>query len=54
MDEQKKDENILKDSCVTGTPREIGPAEKVRRENNQYRDSRTNLGKGKPSDIVVD
>jgi hypothetical protein len=53
-DELKKDEGILKDSEVSGKVREIGPAEEVRRKNNHYRDSRTNLGKGKPSEIVVD
>jgi hypothetical protein len=52
--EAKKDEGVLSDSLVTGKVREIGPAEAIRRKNNHYRDSRVNLGKGKPSDIVVD
>jgi hypothetical protein len=55
MDEAKKDKGILKDSEVTGTTRrEIGPAEQIRRANNHARDGRTNLGRGKPSEIVTD
>ena len=54
MSEESKDKGILDDSKVSGKVREIGPAEEVRRANNHYRDSRVNLGKGKPSEIVVD
>ena len=53
MSEESKDKGILNDSKVSGKVREIGPAEEVRRANNHYRDSRTNLGKGKPSDVVI-
>lgn len=54
-DEAKKDKGILDDSLVTGTKkRERGPAEKVRQANNHARDGRTNLGTGKPSDVVTD
>jgi hypothetical protein len=44
----------LADSQVSGTRREIGPAEQIRRANNHYRDSRSNLGKGKPSSVVTE
>jgi len=46
--------SALDDSAVTGTKkREIGPAEAIRRKNNHFRDSRVNLGTGKPSEVVV-
>jgi hypothetical protein len=45
----------LEDSKVDGGKRrDVGPAEKVRRENNAIRDGRTNLGVGKPAEIVID
>jgi hypothetical protein len=47
-------DSTLSDSEVSGKRREIGPAELVRRKNNLgSRDVRTNLGRGKPSDITV-
>jgi hypothetical protein len=53
--EAKKDEGVLNDSAVPVSKRhEVGPAEMIRRKNNAFRDGRTNLGTGKPSDIVVD
>jgi hypothetical protein len=48
-------DSTLEASKVTGTKRrEIGPAEAVRRANNHARDGRTNLGTGKPSEVVTD
>ena len=47
-------DSTLEESKVTGTKkREIGSAEKVRRESNHGRDARVNLGTGKPSGIEV-
>ena len=47
-------DSTLDDSKVTGKPREIGPAEKVRRANNLgARDSKTNLGRGKSATVTV-
>lgn len=44
----------LQDSAVKNSPRrEVGPAEKVRRQNSVCRDNRTNLGQGKPSTITT-
>jgi hypothetical protein len=52
--ESKRSEE-LSDSLVDGAKRrERGPAEKARNKNNSSRDGRTNLGVGKPSNIVVD
>jgi hypothetical protein len=50
---KKKKKVTLEDSVVTSFKAEVGPAEKVRRQNAQTRDRRTNLGKGKPSTVVV-
>ena len=48
-------DDVLEESKVTDTTkRTIGPAEAVRRANNHARDGRTNLGTGKPSEVVVD
>lgn len=56
--EVKRDQSTkasLSDSVVDGTKRrEVGPAEVARRKNNQSRNSRTNLGVGKSSTVVVD
>jgi hypothetical protein len=47
-------DSLLEESKATGTKkREIGPAEAVRRASNHGRDSRVNLGTGKPSGIEV-
>jgi hypothetical protein len=54
MEDRDNRSKELEDSKVDGVKRrEVGPAEKVRRANNQSRDARTNLGVGKPADIVV-
>jgi len=54
MAESKRSEE-LSDSQVDGTKkRERGPAEKARQVNNHARDGRTNLGTGKPAEVVVD
>lgn len=49
----KSDGALLEDSKVKGAERrEVGLAEKVRRQNNQSRDGRSNLGVGKPATIT--
>jgi hypothetical protein len=49
----KSDAEHLEHSKVEGTKRrEVGIAEKVRRQNNASRDGRSNLGVGKPATIV--
>lgn len=55
MAENSERDIELKDSEVDGTKkREVGPAEKSRQKNNHARDGRTNLGTGKPAEVVVD
>jgi hypothetical protein len=53
-DKDNRSKELSDSEVQNATRRDVGPAEKARRKNSQLRDARTNLGVGKPSNIVVD